>query len=68
MTQVEGYVYNILYVFLYNLQVDLLLDSTILKSVYSKKKKRKRFNTMSNMGFEPTMLKLRVHGESGHPW
>ena len=31
-------------------------------------KKKNFLNTMSPMGFKPTILRSRVHGESGHPW
>ena len=37
----EGSVHTILYVFLYNLQVDSPLDSTMLRSVYSKRENKR---------------------------
>ena len=43
------------------------LSLTISKFVYFKKIKDV-LSTVSHMGFEPTILRSRVHGESGHPW
>ena len=44
------------------------LDLRLFKMfVFQKEQENVRCNTVSHMGLEPTILRSRVHGDSGHP-
>ena len=53
-----------------SIQVPSALYSAISKFVYIPKSKKKKnlLYTVSHMGFEPTILRSRVQGASGHPY